>query len=255
MTIRTPHLRRLAAALVTSAAIAGPAAAQCVDYDPPPPPGTWGCCGAVFIADGVAHTTNQFRWVDGTWFAGGTATIVNACNGVGGHSLWLNNINVDIDARDFYGGPGGPGVKRVTFWYEDFGGNVNLGVNGDLAFVQDNFHNIPAARFAGVGAMLTHSAVWTGSSWRGSVTIEAIPGGCIDRVTIGGQELCIDDVCGEDECGNPCPADFDGSGTVDIGDVLQLLSKWGPCPGCPEDLDGDGVVSFSDIVIVLSNWS
>ncbi len=52
----------------------------------------------------------------------------------------------------------------------------------------------------------------------------------------------------------PCPADLDGNGSVDFGDLVTTLSMWGPCAGCPEDLDGDGQVGFGDIVAVLSTW-
>lgn len=51
-----------------------------------------------------------------------------------------------------------------------------------------------------------------------------------------------------------CPADVDGSGAVDFGDLLDVLSTWGLCPGCPTDLDGDAIVGFSDLLIVLSSW-
>ena len=54
--------------------------------------------------------------------------------------------------------------------------------------------------------------------------------------------------------GPPCPADLDGNGDVDFGDILAVLSVWGDCPGCPEDLDGSGVVDFADLLIVLSAW-
>ncbi len=60
--------------------------------------------------------------------------------------------------------------------------------------------------------------------------------------------------CGDIECPQPCPADFDGSGDVGFGDLVQLLSAWGPCTGCPQDLDGDDTVGFSDLVFVLSAW-
>ena len=30
--------------------------------------------------------------------------------------------------------------------------------------------------------------------------------------------------------GDPCPADVDNSGAVDVVDFLQLLGSWGPCP-------------------------
>ncbi len=52
----------------------------------------------------------------------------------------------------------------------------------------------------------------------------------------------------------PCPADYNGSGTVDFGDVVNLLAGWGVCSGCPEDLDRDGTVDFADLIGTLGGW-
>ena len=49
-----------------------------------------------------------------------------------------------------------------------------------------------------------------------------------------------------------CPGDLDESGTVEVGDVLSLLSMFGcelDCGGA--DLDGDGAVGSSDVLLVL----
>jgi hypothetical protein len=51
-----------------------------------------------------------------------------------------------------------------------------------------------------------------------------------------------------------CPADLDGSGVVDVSDLLQLLGAWGPCTGCVEDLDGSGSVDVSDLLTLLATW-
>ncbi len=54
------------------------------------------------------------------------------------------------------------------------------------------------------------------------------------------------------------PADLDGNGSVGIGDMLQLLSSWGPCPPkgpCLGDLDCDGQVGVTDFLHLLSRWS
>ena len=50
-----------------------------------------------------------------------------------------------------------------------------------------------------------------------------------------------------------CPADLDGNGAVDFGDVLLILAAWGN-KGGPEDLDGNGIVDFGDLLIVLAAW-
>jgi hypothetical protein len=51
-----------------------------------------------------------------------------------------------------------------------------------------------------------------------------------------------------------CPADLDGSSIVDINDLLELLSQWGPCPGCAADFDGSGTVDISDLLDLLAAW-
>jgi hypothetical protein len=51
------------------------------------------------------------------------------------------------------------------------------------------------------------------------------------------------------------PADVNGDGVVNFGDILAILGVWGPCPGCPEDVNGDGVVNFADILLVIANWT
>jgi hypothetical protein len=246
--------RRFIRVLACSAAMAAATssfAQVCSDFDPPSM-GAWGCCGGpVFASDGISYTTEPFVFAGGGGTGGGMATIVGSCNGAPGHSLWLSNIRVAPDISDYFSSPG---VRRVKFFYDDFGGSVNLRVNGVLASAFDDFADIPGAFFAGVGANLTVVAVWTGVSWRGTVTIEALPGDCLADVAIGGQELCIDDVCAESPCG-PCPEDVDGDGVVGFADLLAVLAApWGPCGGCPEDVTGDGAVGFPDLLAILAGW-
>jgi probable HAF family extracellular repeat protein len=52
-------------------------------------------------------------------------------------------------------------------------------------------------------------------------------------------------------------ADLDGDGTVGISDLIELLARWGACPGsgaCPWDLDGDSAVGGPDLALLLSGW-
>ena len=50
-----------------------------------------------------------------------------------------------------------------------------------------------------------------------------------------------------------CPADLDGSSTVDAGDIAAILLVFGECPGtpCAGDLDGNGAVDAGDIASML----
>ena len=70
---------------------------------------------------------------------------------------------------------------------------------------------------------------------------------------VGGQYSGDGTVC-ENACETNCPEDLDGSGEVDFGDLIQLLSAFGPCVGCIEDLDNSNEVNFSDLLSLLSVW-
>lgn len=55
------------------------------------------------------------------------------------------------------------------------------------------------------------------------------------------------------------PADINGDGTVDVLDLLLLLSVWGDCPPppipCPPDLNHDGAIDVLDLLLLLAGWS
>ena len=55
-----------------------------------------------------------------------------------------------------------------------------------------------------------------------------------------------------DEC--ECLADTDGSGLVNVTDLLSLLGGWGPNPGHPADINGDGQVNVTDLLALLAAW-
>ncbi len=52
----------------------------------------------------------------------------------------------------------------------------------------------------------------------------------------------------------PCPADLNGNGSVDVPDLLLLLAAWDTNPGAPPDFDGDGVVAVPDLLTLLAAW-
>ena len=71
--------------------------------------------------------------------------------------------------------------------------------------------------------------------------------------------------CDLDLCPLPCPADFDGSGAVDVIDLFIMLDAWGPCaPPCtgPCECDigggagagGDCNVDIFDLFQLLAAW-
>lgn len=54
-----------------------------------------------------------------------------------------------------------------------------------------------------------------------------------------------------------CPGDTDGNGTIDVLDLLAVISQWGiTCP-CTADVDtscGDGAVNVLDLLAVMNAW-
>ncbi len=49
--------------------------------------------------------------------------------------------------------------------------------------------------------------------------------------------------------------DVNESGGVDVADLLQVISAWGPCTaGCNADTNNDGQISVTDLLTVISNW-
>ena len=50
----------------------------------------------------------------------------------------------------------------------------------------------------------------------------------------------------------PCLGDEDGDGSVDVLDLLAVISAWGECDGdCPSDFDANGIVDVIDLLIVF----
>ena len=58
----------------------------------------------------------------------------------------------------------------------------------------------------------------------------------------------------EDDCS--LVGDLNCDGVVDLSDLLELLSAWGPCPAaCAADLNDDGEVDLGDLLILLATWT
>lgn len=59
----------------------------------------------------------------------------------------------------------------------------------------------------------------------------------------------------------PCVADINGSGGVNVDDLLAVINAWGPCPApptpCPTDIapaGGNGQVNVDDLLAVINAW-
>ncbi|MCH7602596.1 MAG: hypothetical protein IIB54_07520 [Planctomycetes bacterium] len=75
-----------------------------------------------------------------------------------------------------------------------------------------------------------------------------------DACDIGfGSSLDVNANLIPDEC--ECLPDSDGSGSVNVTDLLGLLASWGPCsPPCLPDTNFDGFVNVTDLLVLLGAW-
>jgi subtilisin family serine protease len=57
----------------------------------------------------------------------------------------------------------------------------------------------------------------------------------------------------------PGPGDVNNDGAVDVLDLVEVITSWGPCPAppdpCPADADGDGQVAVGDLLVVILSWA
>ncbi|MDG2422449.1 MAG: S8 family serine peptidase [Phycisphaerales bacterium] len=54
-----------------------------------------------------------------------------------------------------------------------------------------------------------------------------------------------------------CAGDINGTGSVNVTDLLAVLDAWGPCDPsspCMADLDGNGKVAVDDVLKVMEQW-
>jgi hypothetical protein len=75
----------------------------------------------------------------------------------------------------------------------------------------------------------------------------------VDCTNAGGEWGGPDTACDADTCVTPCSGDVDGSGTVDVTDILAIVAAWGT--NDPDaDINGDGIVNVSDMLEAIAGW-
>ena len=200
-----------------------------------------GTPGDTFTTEGIDMFINGFQWSDGTWHHTGQ---VNAdSNGYAcsyGQELELSNASVLHD----FAGSIGP-LENVSLQFGEYGGNINVEINGDLRNVND-FRDLDGMLVGGVMVSIPYGG--NGNDC-GKMTLT----GTVDTLGIGGRELWID--CLEGDAATSQPGDTNGDGSVDVTDLLNIIQGWGYCTGyCLADLNNDQLVNVMDLLITLENW-
>jgi hypothetical protein len=161
---------------------AAPATPGCVVFDPLPL-GSVYTAGAAFTEGAVVMKVGPFQWLNGIWTWNGYAEVDGGgAAGGSGQDLRLNNATVSFD----FGGP----VTAIKCALGEYGGNINLEVNGAL-WNFDDFSKLPGTSLGGVSVTSTVTPTTFPTGEIGSLVLA----GTITSFSIGGQELWIDDVC------------------------------------------------------------
>ena len=164
----------------------------CIDFEDPAP-------GMYVVSDvlydsGAQIEVRPFQWSSGMWTHDGFLDLGTAgYAGGSGREAGTNNVNLSVTL---------PGVcDAVTFLFGEYGGNINLGINGDFRNFED-LASIHGAVIGGVPVTVTNGY----GNDRGIVQLEGLvwPSNFVIDGTyvsatliIGGQELWIDDICCE----------------------------------------------------------
>ncbi|MEA2560297.1 MAG: hypothetical protein QOH06_1801 [Acidobacteriota bacterium] len=182
----------LLALLGTLLALPSLAQPVCVNFGPPPPPGTMYGAPVGQVSGDLAFTVNaidayvyNFALLPAgtTFYRANTAW---APVSLPGQSLRTININMLFDLQNL-----GFPVRRVTFTYLDLGGYENLAVNASGIY-RGQIAAAPAV-LGNANVSVTSAAAPPPVNGRtGTVTIT---GPLIKSFMIGGQELWIDNVC------------------------------------------------------------
>ncbi len=143
-------------------------------------------------------------------------------------SLQLEMDGAAGEIRDFTTGETAPLVKGE--WVEI---RVKINLDEDIQTVYYD------------GTLLLQKSWSEGVASGGAVNIAAVDlFGDVSAHTVYYDDLSLQPFCS---------GDVDGNGTVDVLDLLAVLSAWGPHIGL-EDLNDDGVVDVLDILLLLGNW-
>jgi hypothetical protein len=194
---------------------------------PPDPPANNECQNRIVIGDGVTPFTNEHATTDGP---SEPTECTFLSNPQINHDIWYEYTTTCT------------GDLTVSLCDSDF--NTKLGVYlGNICPTQDD--TISACDT--VSCPNAHSTLTMPVAEGETFIIR------VGSRTIQMGEGNINIVC--DEITQPtCPADFNGDGVVNVGDLLILFDAWGSCPGCPEDLNGDDVVNVADLLILFDAW-
>ena len=137
--------------------------------------------GQTFVSGETLVSVGPFFFTEGQSTDQGFAQIdQNTQAGGSGKDVLVNNVNLSFG----FDSP----LEGVTINYGDYGGTVNLAINGELA-IENSLLDLDDTSVGDVQVAVTPNGA--NDNQTGRVTLS----GTIERFSIGGQEFWLDDVC------------------------------------------------------------
>lgn len=195
--------------------------------------------------DATAGAGNKC-WTTGLGAAGGAA----ATQDIDGGTSTLTSPEFDLS------GASGATVN-VSLWY--FCSDVVTNTTAEIDSLR-----VEASSGGGVFTLVEDIRVNLNTAWvprtyqlenyiamSSTVRVRFVTG---DRPENSTTEAAIDEfqlIANHCETAAPCPADFDGDGSVGGADLAGILNGWGTPT---HDIDGDGLTGGSDLAALLNAW-
>jgi hypothetical protein len=145
-----------------------------------------------------------------------------------------------------------PGIPSIGFPGPWGCGGHDLDVTFDDAATFDGESSCETVGIAIAGARrpVQSLAVFQGLAPDGLWSLEITDAVAIDAGSVG--TICLDILWSPI---SECPADLDGSGSVDGADLAVVLGAWGAtCSDCSADLTDDGAIDGADLAVLLGSW-
>ena len=163
--------------------------------------------------------------------------------------------------------PGGVSVNHIARWNGTSWQPLGTGLNSTVrALAVFDGRLIAAGQFTTAGGQpANHVASWNGSSWQAMDSGMDSPVFSLGIYNSGLHAGGLFNSASSQAVGRiaywkfcpHCPG-TDGSGTVNIDDLVTVITSWGTCGSpCPADVapgSGDGVVNIDDLVQVITAW-
>lgn len=242
--------------------------------------------GVLYASGGFFNADDEFvkgvaRWHDDDWEVIGELPTASGSNSIFDLAFYDDGTGPALIAGGRFTTIGGIDAINIASWNGTTWSPIGSGLQGPgtswarrLVVHRPTAEGpsilVAAGRFneAG-GAPASGLAQWDGTAWtaigpglpNASVrAMHAVDNGSLGRsLLLGGSFVTAPS--GDGFIARlACPSvagDVDGSGTVDISDLLHVLSAWSTCESCthcPADLDGDCEVSLPDLMLVLAEW-